>query len=404
MAIDTAAIDAAIRQAVADPYTGLPRAIAIASTRDDEVYRGLGGWAQLPQDPAKLEEEGVPIEADSVFELYSSTKLAGTVAMLQLLEQGKLSLDDDASQYVPELKTVKIFKGFDDQGELVLEDNDVPITIRQLATHTAGFAYYFYDPRIPKVAEKLGVQTTPYMKDGTRNDLVQMPLLSKPGEHFKYGTGIDWLTLVVEAISSLPLEQYFQQHIFGPLGITDISFKANPSQISIAHATEDGKWRFEAPPAMNEKAGFGGAGLKGSAPSWVRLLRALLRGGELDGARILKQETVDLMFEEHLTNDQQRADFGVFGTNDQEPFTRKAGKPLPDMTFGLGGGLSGKGVASGRGARTLTWSGMANTYWWVDRERGVCAVVWTNVLPFGAQAIHDLWVVFETELYKGLPA
>lgn len=110
---------------------------------------------------------------------------------------------------------------------------------------------------------------------------------------------------------------------------------------------------------MNEKEHFGGAGLKGSAPSYLRFIQAILRGGELDGARILKQETVDLMFEEHLTTDQQRADFGVFGTNDQEPFTRKAGKPLSDMTFGLGGGLSGKGVASGRGARTLTWSGMA---------------------------------------------
>lgn len=138
MAIDTATIDAAIRKAVADPYTGLPRAIILAANRDEEIYRGFGGWAQLPQDPAKLEAEGVLIAADSIYELYSSTKCVATVAMLQLLEQGKLSLDDDASQYVPELKTVKIFKGFDDQGDLVLEDNTAVVTIRQLATHTAG--------------------------------------------------------------------------------------------------------------------------------------------------------------------------------------------------------------------------------------------------------------------------
>jgi len=132
------AIDAAIRDATADPYTGLPRVTMVAATRDGEVYRGFGGWAQLPNDPAKLEAEGVPLTGDSTHELYSSTKLVGTIAALQLVEQGRLSLDDDASQYVPELKTVKLFKGFDDKDEVVLEDNTTPITVKMLATHTAG--------------------------------------------------------------------------------------------------------------------------------------------------------------------------------------------------------------------------------------------------------------------------
>jgi len=131
-------IDAAIKEATADPYTGLPRAVVVAATSDGEVYRGHGGWAQLPQDPTKLDAEGVPLEVDSVFELFSMTKLTGALAALQCVERGLFSLDDDASKFVPELKTAKVFVGFDDDGNPKLEDNSTPITIRMLATHTAG--------------------------------------------------------------------------------------------------------------------------------------------------------------------------------------------------------------------------------------------------------------------------
>ncbi|BGP37734.1 hypothetical protein JCM10449v2_001656 [Rhodotorula kratochvilovae] len=401
------AIDAAIREATADPYTNLPRAIVLAATSSDPaLYRGFGGWAQLPEDPPKLEEEGVPIAEDSIYELYSATKVVATVAALQLVEQGELALSDDASKYVPELKDVKIFKGFDEAGEILYEENDTPITVEMLATHTAGFLYFFLDPNVAQVAQKLGIQMIPNGPGAGRKDLVKMPLFRKPGSGFQYGPNIDWLTLVVEAVNGLDLETYFQKNIFGPLGITDISFAANPAQISMAHVDEQkGRYRFGSPDIpTGGPEHFGGAGLRGPAPSYLRFLRALLRGGELDGARILKEETVALMFEDHLVSDKQRADFHAFGVNDQEPFSRKAGKPLPDMSFGLGGGLSGKGLASGRGAKALTWSGMANTYWVIDRERDVAFVVWTNVLPYSVQQIHDLWEKAEVELYKGLSA
>ncbi|GAA6056335.1 hypothetical protein JCM3770_000675 [Rhodotorula araucariae] len=401
------AIDAAIREATANPYTNLPRAVILAATSSDPaLYRGFGGWAQLPEDPSKLEADGVPIAEDSIYELYSATKLVATVALLQLLEQGKLALGDEASRYVRELEDVKVFKGFNEAGEILYEENDIPVTIEMLATHTAGFVYFFLDPNTVQVAQKLGVQMLPNVPGAGRNDLVKMPLFRRPGSGFQYGTNIDWLTLVIEAVSGLSLEAYFQKNIFGPLGISDISFEANSAQISMAHVDDQkGRYRFASPDIpTGGPEHFGGAGLRGPAPSYLRFLRALLRGGELDGVRILKEETVALMFEDHLTSDKQRADFHAFGLNDQEPFTRKAGKVLPDMTFGLGGGLSGKGLASGRGAKALTWSGMANTYWVIDRERDVAFVVWTNVLPFSLQQIHDLWEKAEVELYKGLSA
>ncbi|GAA5843794.1 hypothetical protein JCM9279_000147 [Rhodotorula babjevae] len=378
-------IEAAIKEATADPYTDLPRAVVVAATSTGEVYRGHGGWAQLPQDSDKLDVEGEPLKVDSVFELFSMTKLTGALAALQCVERGLFSLDDNASKFVPELKTAKVFVGFDDDGNPKLEENSTPITIRMLATHTAGFAYHFWHPAVTQIAEKIGVSPMP-----------------KPGEHFEYGTSIDWLTLAVESVTGTELESYLQQNIFGPLGISDISYKPNPKQICMAYVGEDGKYVFAPSAPQTDKQHYGGSGLKGPITSYLRILRALLRGGELDGARILKPETVDLMFEDNL-NEQQRADFQTFMLRDADPSTRKAGKSLPDMTYGIGGGLSGKGLASGRGAKALFWSGLANTHWIVDRERDVCFLVATNILPFSEERLFKMWDKVETALYEGLP-
>jgi CubicO group peptidase (beta-lactamase class C family) len=136
------ALDAAIKRATADPYHLLPRAVVMAATSTAPcIYSGRGGYAQLPSRPTPADElacRGELITDTSIFELYSCTKLVAAVATLQLVEQGRLGLDDDASHYVPELGEVKLFKGFDAEGELVLEENRVPITVRMLLTHTAG--------------------------------------------------------------------------------------------------------------------------------------------------------------------------------------------------------------------------------------------------------------------------
>jgi len=246
----------------------------------------------------------------------------------------------------------------------------------------------------------------------------------------------------------MELESYLQQNLFGcvvspvahgpivpgsdllsrscsPLGITDISYQPHPKQICMAYVGQDGKYMFGPSAPQTDTQHYGGSGLKGPITSYLRILRALLRGGELDGKRILKPETVDLMFEDQL-DAQQRADFQAFMLRDADPSTRKAGKSLPDMTYGIGGGLSGNGVATGRGAKALFWSGLAvrlppslplslrlsahraddafqNTHWIVDRERDVCFLVATNILPFSEERLFALWDKAETALYDGLP-
>jgi methyl acetate hydrolase len=145
------AIDAAIASATSDPYHNLPRVVVLAaSSSKANIYEGKGGWARLPAEPvsnAVLEKEGEPITADSIFELYSATKLVATIAVMQLVEEGKMSLEDDASKFVPELANVKIFRGFDDADDMILEYNTTPITIKMLLTHTAGSSQPLPCPR-----------------------------------------------------------------------------------------------------------------------------------------------------------------------------------------------------------------------------------------------------------------
>ncbi|BGP00474.1 hypothetical protein NBRC10513v2_006276 [Rhodotorula toruloides] len=412
MAFPTAsAIDAHLREATEKPYRDVPRAIFLAARSNDPlIYSGHAGWARLPETEVsreQLEKEGTRIKEDDIAEMYSCTKLCGSIAALQLLEEGKIALEDDASKFVKELKDVKIYKGFDKDGELILEKNTTPITVRSLITHTAGFIYYFRHPDCQKVAAKLEIETSPYGLNATRDELHKMPLFYKPDEHWNYGTSIDWLTRIVEEISGQDLETYFQERIFKPLGISDVSFNDNPAQIDMAFANPekpDAPYIFRRPTPYSRQFRYGGAGLKGSAPSYLKLVRAILRGGALEdeSSRILRKETVDLMFKPHLTNEQQRQDLREAEMSGSDPFSRKRGESLEDVSWGLGGMLSGKGLASGRGGGSLHWSGMANTFWVVDREHDVCFVLFSNLQPYGWQPVFDLWEKVETELYKGL--
>lgn len=395
------ALDAAIERATADPYRLLPRAVVMAATASAPcIYSGRGGYARLPSRPTPADElarSGEPITDRSIFELYSCTKLVAAVATLQLVEQGRIGLDDDASRYVPELGEVKLFKGFDAEGELVLEENRVPITLRMLLTHTAGFAYYTHNPWVTQIAAKLGIRPMPYSFAAEKRWLTDMPLLVQPGEQFVYGTSNDWLSLVIEAVHGKPLEQCFRDEIFRPLGIGDISFMPNPQQISIAHANltdPDRPHRFREPDRMSETQHYGGAGLRGSPASFLKLLRALLRGGELDGTRILKAETVESMYRNQMRPGSQQRSL--------EEYVRKNISFTSGNGYGLGGALDGPRLANEGVGDELTWSGVANTFWSIDRQRDLAFVVFTNLLPFGFAPVRQLYTTVRRELRNGL--
>ncbi|GAA5916154.1 hypothetical protein JCM6882_005401 [Rhodosporidiobolus microsporus] len=430
------ALDTLVREATVDPYTTLPRLVVLAcSSSSPTLYAGSSGWASLPDSPCSAEElaaaaargEATPIEEGSVFEAFSCTKLVAAIAGMQLLEAGEIELDAPVRRWLPEkMGEVKKFEGFDERGEVVLGEVETEVTARMLFTHTSGFCYHWYHPDVAAVAEKLGVGILPNGEGGTRDWLTKMPLFDDPGAGFYYGTSSDWLTLLVEKVSGMGIEEYFQERIFRPLGISDATFLPNPNTISMALApslspsgaalSPSSPFTFRPPLPLSTAWHGGGLGLSISPRSYLTILRALLRGGQGDGVGeenklFQRAETAKLLWTPHLTTEAQRAGLRTFGVRNMDPFSRRRGGFGPDegVDFGLGGFLYGREEGgrlpgTGRGLGSLSWSGMTNTYWVLDPEKDFAFLVWTNLLPFGHEHIFAAWEEVEVELYKGLEA
>ncbi|GAA5870262.1 hypothetical protein JCM1840_001605 [Sporobolomyces johnsonii] len=399
----TRELDQAIETACSDPYRGLPRvAVLGASSSSPSLYSGVGGYEQIPSNRSDL-PDAPKLTEDSIFALWSCTKLVTVIAALQLVEQGKISLDDDASKFVPELKELKLLKRIDDDGNLELVDSDTIVTVEMLILHTAGFEYEPFDLHM-KIAKKLGL-SFPYAENATRESLTKAPLLHPPGAHWSYGTATDWLSLVIASASGLPLDAYFQKFIFDPLDIHDMTFTNPPSRISMAHepSRPGGAYTFGRGKLFTQNIAWGGCGLSGSPKSFLKILRALLRGGEIDGGtRLLTEETVDSIFRNQLTTAQQLSDLREYTKTGVDPWTHKAGKQHEGVAYGYGGVLTGEALPSGRGKGAMTWSGVANTFWVVDRVNDVAFVIWTNILPHASPKLFELWEAVEPKIYEGL--
>lgn len=221
---------------------------------------------------------------------------------------------------------------------------------------------YETTPDYERVMKHLGL-LPPYDKHATREAITSMPCLFVPGSSWHYGTNQDWLTLVVQNVSGLSLDDYEQKHIFAPLGIEDMGYKPNPDRVGMSYTAPEGEKRLgysAEGSSFPSTHSWGGTGLSGSPRSYLKVLRMLLRGGLApDGVtRLLREETVELMFQPHLKSDAQREDLQVVGTR-IDPFARSNGGLFPGADWGYGGILAGEGYPSGRSKGALSWSGYA---------------------------------------------
>ncbi|ORY78384.1 beta-lactamase/transpeptidase-like protein [Leucosporidium creatinivorum] len=400
-----AKIDAILKRYTKDPYHSIPRVVIVAASSNEVLYAGSAGYEQLPPHPASpVQLAASPsIALDSVFDLWSATKLVAVVAILQLIEQGLVGVEDPAELFVPEAKNLKLFDKFEEDGKTpVLVELERPVTVEMLMTHTAGFTHSWHEDT-KKVQEYYGVKG-PTFDGATRESITKVPVFFAPGKHWNYGHSNDWLTLIVEKVSGLTLEEYFQQHIFKPLGITDLSFLPNPRIISLAHAPTP--YTFHPGSTDNPEQNSGSSGLRGSAPSFLRILRAILNDGELDGARILKKETVPSMFEGHLSKDEEdrKVQMEAVRTFAEycDPFAKAVGEGETD--WGYGGMLTaigGTNYPHGRGSHTLTWAGATGTHWIIDKKKDIAFVLFFNAFPFMSKPNAEAWAEIEPLLYSG---
>ncbi len=380
-------IDQVLREAV--DQKKIPGLVAMVASADGVIYQGASGKRDTT--------ENVPMTVDSIFRVASMTKPITSVAVMQLVESGRLKLDEPAATYLPELSQVQVLEEFDaSTGKAKLRPPKAPPTVRQLLSHTSGFAYEFFDARLGGYVATGAVPSARQGDDG----FLKAPLLFDPETRWEYGISTDWLGKLVEKVTGQTLEDYFRQHIFQPLGMTDTSYNVPAEKqtrvVAVHQRREDGSF-LEPPPQPFIRVRFfsGGAGLYSTASDYLKFARMLLDGGKLGNKRILQPETVAQMSRNQI------GDLRVVELRSLIP--QFARDPLripgsPDK-FGLGFGINTKPVEGGRSRGSLAWAGIYNTYFWIDPSRKICAVIMMQILPFGEDAANSVVEHFERAVY-----
>src|SRR5438105_4247047 len=386
-----AQIDAALRRAT--EAKEVPGVVAVAATDKGIFYEGAFGTRDLTSGP-----EMTP---DTIFRLASMTKAVTSVAAMQLVEQGRLQLDQPIGNVLPELAAPQVLEGFDDAGAPRLRPAKRPVTLRNLLTHTAGFGYETWDADLVRYVKVSG---TPSTSTGKLASL-RLPLVFDPGERWEYGINIDWAGRAVEAVSGQPLEVYFREHIFAPLGMSDtayaISSAQQPRLVSVHQRKPDDSLEpVTLPDPPWREFWSGGGGLNSTGRDYLVFLQMLLGQGRVNGTELLSSETVALMGRNQIGE----INAGILKTampqrsNDVDFFPGIACK------WGLGYMINTQPGPNGRSAESLTWAGIYNTYYWLDPQKRVAGVILTQILPFADHKAIKVYGEFERAVYDALKA
>jgi methyl acetate hydrolase len=376
-------IDAILQGAVS--AHAVPGVVAMAATDRNVIYEGAFGLRCLGTQ-AKM-------SADTIFRIASMVKLLTSVAAMQLVESGKLSLDDPADKVDPELAAAQVLTGFDAKGEPQLRPPLRPITLRNLLTHTSGFSYPLWDENAVRY----------YAIAGKTKGLPRRPLFFDPDSRWSYGGSVDKVGRLVELASGEPLDRYFRSHICQPLGMKDTGFEVTAAQrareANLHVRKADGTLVAKPMEKANEPHSHsGGGGIYSTAPDYLTLLQALLDGGSRNGAQILKPETVALM-SRNQTGDIEAGHMKTTSpglSNDVDFF------PGVRLRWAFGHMTNLDPVKDGRKAGSLTWAGLYNTYYWIDPASNVAGVIMMQILPFADTRAVDLYRKFERGVYRAL--
>jgi CubicO group peptidase (beta-lactamase class C family) len=357
----------------------IPAAVGMFAAADKVLYTGAYG---------ARDSSGTPVTAESIFQIASMTKPLTTVAALQLVEQGKVTLDEPVSRLLPLLAMPKVLAGFDDSGQPILRPAARPITLRHLLTHTSGLCYDTWDESMARYIKAAGVAAMAGIP----------PLMFDPGTRWQYGTGIDQAGLLVEKVGGMTLEEYFQAKILRPLGMTDTSYILPESKfdrlVTGAARQPDGSLKPNTRTLPKPPRTFGGGGgLYSTAADYVRFMQMILHKGE----SILKPKTVAEM----QVNQIGSATAGKMKSSKPEISSDVDVQPGATEKWGLGFLINTTPYEGGRAAGSLAWAGLYNTYFWIDPKRSRCGVLLMQYLPFADKEAFGLLGDFERAVYRG---
>lgn len=390
-----------LAQAVAmNIQTILDRAIESGTIAGVTAFVGnhagtISSHAAGASDPAT----GTAMMPDTIFQIASMTKAITSVAAMQLVEQGRLTLDGPIEAVLPALASPQVITGFDDAGNAMLRPATRPITLRHLLTHTSGFGYAFMSADMLRAFGTAGPPAPGSIAS------ITSPLLFDPGERWEYGISTDWVGFAVEAASGQSLGHYMAEHILEPLGMGDTGFTLSDAQMARRAAMlSRGKNGALAPFPVEMGGGpnaefeIGGGGLMSSGPDYLRFVRMILNGGSLDGATILRPETVAEMSRNqigHLRAGRMDSIIPMFS----HPYD---GFPNMHSNWGLGFLINPQIGPNGRAAGSLAWAGIANSYYWIDPASDITGVLMMQFLPFGDPHALALYAAFEKAVYGRL--
>ncbi|MDH4277810.1 MAG: beta-lactamase family protein [Acidimicrobiia bacterium] len=387
----TSAIDAVL-DGVVSGSPRVPGVAAVATDRNGNIYQGARG--------ERILGGGTDFTTDTVCAIFSTTKAIAGTAALQLVEEGKLDLDAPAKEYIPRIGEVQVLDGIEDSGEPRLRAPKRDITTRHLLTHTAGFAYDFFNETYTRLAESQGY---PSVVSATWAS-IETPLLFDPGDQWEYGSNIDWAGMVVEAITGKRLGEVLQERVFEPLGMNSTAFSMTDdmrSRMARIHARspEDGSLTplldMELPP--DPELHMAGHGLYGTADDYVKFIRMWLNDGRGPGGeQVLKPETVEMAVGNHLPEGMKikmLPGVNPAYSNDAEFF------PGMPKTWALTFMINDEDAPTGRPAGSIAWAGLANLYYWIDRQNGLGGFWATQIFPFADPTSVGGFLDFEKAVY-----
>jgi len=332
-------------------------------------------------------EQRLPMEKNTIFRIHSMTKPITSVALMMLYEQGQFQLSEPVSKYIPAFGSVKVFDRMGHLGE-VLVDQNPPMSIHHLMTHTSGLSYgWFQDTPVDQKYRDAGLRNPDVTLEEVITALAELPLKFQPGSAWHYSVATDVLGYLVQVLSDMPFETFLQERILEPLGMADTGFfvpeqklrrlaalyEHNPADDSFKlHKGRDG-----APPpdfTGAPKAPSGGGGLVSTTEDYLKFAQMLLNTGEIDGTHLLGRKTVEYMTVNHLKPELLPIGIGPF--------------PISGTGFGLGFAVTINPAQSAvmNSAGSYGWSGAAATNFWVDPEEQIIGIIMTqlleNTLPF----------------------
>ncbi|ALI98659.1 serine hydrolase domain-containing protein [Rufibacter tibetensis] len=345
---------------------------ALIFEKNKEVYHNAFGYADR--------EAKAKMDRNTIVRIYSMTKPVTGVALMKLYEKGAFQLDDPLSKFIPEFADMKVYKGLDASGNLILEPLKRPITVRDITRHTAGFATTTDLPGIRDVLQKADLSNPNNTLEQMVKKLASLPLLFQPGEQWSYGPSVDVQAYLVERLSGKPFAQYLQENIFTPLGMTNTRYVVAPGDRKRFAATyrksvEGQLARIpDADNLFNTKEFAltpGGWGLTSTLDDYMKFARMLVNEGTLGKAKILKPETIKLMATNHLSDSvtqrmwlpsKGQVGFGIdFAVRLHPPATKEENNGVVGEFF---------------------WDGAASTLFWVDPVNDLTAVLFVQVFPF----------------------